>query len=87
MSYTEPIYLHDVYVKVYNIGGDGLPVSRPTKEGKTWIISKHKELVDLNRDRFKQMQALRRLKSKSSTKGNEKVVFTKIYSTVTTNDK
>ena len=85
MSYNKPIYHHEVPVQVFNIGKDGKPVSVPTLSGRTWVISKHKTLDGLNSDRFKQLQALRRLKSKSSTKGNEKVVFTKIYSTIETN--
>jgi len=85
MSYTKPIYHHEVYVKVYNVGKDGLHVSRPSKQGSTWVVSKHKTLEGLNSDRFKQMQVLRRLKNKGSIHGDEKVVFTKIYETITTN--
>lgn len=70
---------------MFNIRKDGNPASAPTLSGRTWVISRHKTLDGLNADRFKQLQALRRLKSKSSTKGNEKVVFTKIYNTIETN--
>ena len=72
-------------MQVFNIGKDGKPVPVPTRSGRTWVISKHKTIEKLNSDRFSQLKALRRLKSKSSTKGNEKVVFTKIYKTIETN--
>lgn len=74
-----------MFVEVYNQTKKGIYSTVPFRSGTTWVLSKHNTLEGLRSDELAKLAILRRMKSKGTVKGSERVVIKEIIGTKATN--